>query len=181
MLDSRGHVKLIDFGLVYHMKNGPDLVEGSLGEPMSPTGSLIYMAPELLQHRLGGRHTDWWAVGVLAHELLTGRTPWSSLTNKKVIQKEISGMRVAPPAGISPAAGMFICSLLHQVTLYTHSHTCIGMFTLLSSSRCLAFCTQINSFYSYVIYLKLESICETWHKYIGAHSFLLLSHRLEGG
>mmetsp|Transcript_46985 Transcript_46985/g.60380 ORF Transcript_46985/g.60380 Transcript_46985/m.60380 type:complete len:745 (+) Transcript_46985:112-2346(+) len=114
MLDSRGHVKLIDFGLVFELKHGKDLRPGSLGEPMSPTGSLIYMAPELLQYRMGGKHTDWWAFGVLAHELLTGRTPWSSLTNKKIIQKEISGMRVAPPAGISPSAGMFICSLLHQ-------------------------------------------------------------------
>eukprot|EP00615_Pteridomonas_danica_P019706 CAMPEP_0114379138 /NCGR_PEP_ID=MMETSP0102-20121206/2055_1 /TAXON_ID=38822 ORGANISM="Pteridomonas danica, Strain PT" /NCGR_SAMPLE_ID=MMETSP0102 /ASSEMBLY_ACC=CAM_ASM_000212 /LENGTH=573 /DNA_ID=CAMNT_0001534131 /DNA_START=9 /DNA_END=1728 /DNA_ORIENTATION=- len=197
MLDSRGHVKLIDFGLVFELKHGKDLRPGSLGEPMSPTGSLIYMAPELLQYQndirvtlaeialgishihdhhfihrdikaenimldgaghakiidfglakeipssrrgekclkelplsvsgsliymapelikegLGGYHTDWWAFGVLAHELLTGRTPWSSLTNKKIIQKEISGMRVAPPAGISPSAGMFICSLLHQ-------------------------------------------------------------------
>ena len=39
---------------------------------MSPTGSLIYMAPELLEHCLGGRHTDWWALGVLSHELITG-------------------------------------------------------------------------------------------------------------
>ena len=51
---------------------------------MSATGSLIYMAPELLEHCLGGRHTDWWALGVLSHELITGRVPWSSLTNKKV-------------------------------------------------------------------------------------------------
>ena len=115
MLDSRGHVKLIDFGLVFELKHGKDLKQGSLGEPMSPTGSLIYMAPELLQFRMGGRHTDWWALGVLAHELMTGRTPWSSLANKKTIQKEITGMRVAPPAGLSPTAGMLICSLLHQV------------------------------------------------------------------
>ena len=35
MLDSRGHVKLIDFGLSRETS----------GEPISPTGSLIYMAP----------------------------------------------------------------------------------------------------------------------------------------
>lgn len=51
MLDARGHVKLVDFGLACALT----AEEG----PMSPTGSLIYMAPELLSHSRGGRHTDW--------------------------------------------------------------------------------------------------------------------------
>ena len=78
MLNAAGHVKLIDFGLARDVPQ--------LDEPLSPSGSLIYMAPELLRESQGGRHTDWWAVGVLAHELLTGRTPWSSLTDKALIQ-----------------------------------------------------------------------------------------------
>ena len=40
MLDARGHVKLIDFGLAAEISK-PE-------EPVSPIGSLIYMAPELL-------------------------------------------------------------------------------------------------------------------------------------
>jgi serine/threonine protein kinase len=51
MLDSRGHVKLVDFGLCCELK-GPD-------ERVSPTGSLIYMAPEMIRDHRGGRHTDW--------------------------------------------------------------------------------------------------------------------------
>ena len=104
MIDGCGHVKLIDFGLAVRIKNDV--------EPMSPTGSLIYMAPEMLRDLSGGRHTDWWALGVLAHELMTGRTPWSSLTNKAVIRKEIETMNISPPMHISPPAGKFICSLL---------------------------------------------------------------------
>ena len=108
MLDARGHVKLVDFGLACALAAGAE--EG----PMSPTGSLIYMAPEMLRDSTGGRHTDWWAVGVLAHELLTGRTPWSSLTDKKVIRQEIKTMHVAPPLRLTPPAGALICSLLRQ-------------------------------------------------------------------
>jgi hypothetical protein len=52
---------------------------------------------------------------VLSYELLTGRTPWSSLTDKKVIRKEIQNMIVTPPRKLSPPAGMFVCSLLKQV------------------------------------------------------------------
>ena len=106
MLDAAGHVKLIDFGLARDVP--------ALDEPLSPTGSLIYMAPELLRASRGGRHTDWWAVGVLAHELLTGRTPWSSVTDKKVIRREIKTLRVGPPLRLSPPAGLLICSLLQQ-------------------------------------------------------------------
>ena len=137
MLDSRGHVKLIDFGLSRMLQSthnnralppararsgsnneehlpsavippaaaaaaaaiSPSAsspfgtftssIESFQQEPVSPTGSLIYMAPEVLRHRLGGRHTDWWALGVLAHELLTGRTPWSSLTDKRTSESNL--------------------------------------------------------------------------------------------
>jgi len=106
MLDARGHIKLVDFGLACPL-NGAE-------SPMSPMGSLIYMAPELLYQKVGGRHTDWWAVGILAFELLTGHSPWSSITDTAVIKREIKDVRVMPPRGVSPRAGGFICSLLKQ-------------------------------------------------------------------
>ena len=106
MLDQWGHVKLVDFGLA-HKIEGEEV-------PMSPMGSLIYMAPELLRDRVGGRHTDWWAVGILAYEITTGRSPWSSLSDKKKVRKEIQTVKVMPPRRLAPATGQFICSLLQQ-------------------------------------------------------------------
>ena len=49
MLDSSGHVKLVDFGLACSADE----------ETVSRNGSLIYMAPELLRDQTGGRFTDW--------------------------------------------------------------------------------------------------------------------------
>jgi len=106
MLDAQGHVKLVDFGLAVE-------IHGDV-EPLSPTGSFIYMAPEMIKERQGGRVTDWWALGVLAYALLTGRTPWSSLTDKEIIRKEIQTLKVAPPRRLSPPAGQLVCALMTQ-------------------------------------------------------------------
>jgi serine/threonine kinase 32 len=106
MLDENGHVKLIDFGLSVEVKNEI--------EPLSPTGSFIYMAPEMIKEKTGGRHTDWWALGVLAYALLTGRTPWSTLTDKDILRREIQTMQISPPRRLSPPAGQLVCALMTQ-------------------------------------------------------------------
>jgi len=54
MVDERGHLKLVDFGLAIQFKKSV--------ERISPKGSLVYMPPELLRDEQGGRHTDWWAL-----------------------------------------------------------------------------------------------------------------------
>lgn len=53
-------------------------------EPLSPCGSILYMAPELLE-MTGGTSVDWWTLGVLMHEMLTGRSPWKSETQQDVL------------------------------------------------------------------------------------------------
>jgi len=108
MLDVSGHVKLIDFGLAVEIK------EGQEEQPMTPTGSLIYMTPELIKSKKGGRHTDWWAMGILAFELSTGRTPWSSLEDRPLIKHEILKCVVMAPKNVSAKAAQFIGGLLQK-------------------------------------------------------------------
>jgi serine/threonine protein kinase len=87
---------------------------------MTPTGSLSYMPPELIGNdsdrnggrKTGGRHTDWWAMGVLAYELVARRTPWSALSNKTVLRKEILTRKVPAPPNVSSQAKIFVTSLL---------------------------------------------------------------------
>jgi serine/threonine protein kinase len=106
MLDRSGHVKIIDFGLTRKIKSEVDR--------FTPTGSLIYMAPELLHAKVGGRFTDWWAFGVVAHELLTGRSPWSSLTDKVIIRSEIKSLKLTFPSSMSPSASELLKGLLER-------------------------------------------------------------------
>jgi len=106
MVDRSGHIKIVDFGLAMKITEA--------AEHMPAIGSLIYMAPEALRDQVGGRHTDWWAVGILAFELLTGCTPWSSLDDRKVIRHEILNSVVLPPRSLSTKAAQLVRALLHH-------------------------------------------------------------------
>ena len=55
------------------------------------------MAPELLGKQTGGRHTDWWAVGVVCFEMLTGESPWSSCEDMALLQRDIQSQAVVTP------------------------------------------------------------------------------------
>eukprot|EP00613_Pedinella_sp_CCMP2098_P027972 CAMPEP_0171718258 /NCGR_PEP_ID=MMETSP0991-20121206/20514_1 /TAXON_ID=483369 /ORGANISM="non described non described, Strain CCMP2098" /LENGTH=430 /DNA_ID=CAMNT_0012309617 /DNA_START=245 /DNA_END=1537 /DNA_ORIENTATION=- len=108
MLSSDGHVKLVDYGLCCEISE----VDGALVTPM---GSLNYMAPELLLDSIAGRFTDWWALGVFSHELLTGNSPWSTLDDKVQIKKEIVSLVMEPPlAGMSMQASQFVVGLMRK-------------------------------------------------------------------
>eukprot|EP00615_Pteridomonas_danica_P004464 CAMPEP_0114348636 /NCGR_PEP_ID=MMETSP0101-20121206/14861_1 /TAXON_ID=38822 ORGANISM="Pteridomonas danica, Strain PT" /NCGR_SAMPLE_ID=MMETSP0101 /ASSEMBLY_ACC=CAM_ASM_000211 /LENGTH=446 /DNA_ID=CAMNT_0001486669 /DNA_START=170 /DNA_END=1510 /DNA_ORIENTATION=- len=115
LLDSSGHVTLIDLGLASRLDQSKNSLLESNCITAHESGSLIYMAPEMLFKGVGGRHTDWWALGVLAHELLTGRTPWSSLTDKEVICHEIRTLEIPLlPLPISKSASYFVHHLLQK-------------------------------------------------------------------
>lgn len=70
MLDRSGHVRLVDFGLV---KEG--IVNPERGG-RSFVGTTEYLAPEVILRKGHGWAIDWWALGVVIHELLTGLPPW---------------------------------------------------------------------------------------------------------
>jgi serine/threonine protein kinase len=104
MFTSEGHVKLVDFGLAIEITKQV--------EHMSAGGSLLYMAPELLSKNMGGRFTDWWAYGVLAYELLTGKSPWYPVSDVDQIKRVIRVSPILPPLDVSLFASEFVLSLL---------------------------------------------------------------------
>ena len=69
LLDSEGNLKLTDFGIAKQ----PDNID----ECTSSSGTHGYMAPEVYaKGHLHGRQADWFSMGVVLFEMLSGRRPY---------------------------------------------------------------------------------------------------------
>lgn len=86
LLDSDGHIVLTDFGLSKEFQPAD-----SSKRTYSFCGTIEYMAPEIIKTNTGHDFTvDWWSLGVLAFELLTGTSPFSSENSAENTQSLVS-------------------------------------------------------------------------------------------
>ncbi|XP_050517014.1 ribosomal protein S6 kinase alpha-5-like isoform X1 [Diabrotica virgifera virgifera] len=95
LVDETGHIVLTDFGLSKELPR-----EDSKQRAYSFCGTIEYMAPEVVKAGTQGHDiaVDWWSVGVLTYELLTGGSPFT-VEGEKNTQQEISKriLKSAPP------------------------------------------------------------------------------------
>jgi tRNA A-37 threonylcarbamoyl transferase component Bud32/tetratricopeptide (TPR) repeat protein len=68
VLVSQNSLKVVDFGLAIGREH--------LGESTETAGTLLYMAPEILQGGAASEAADLYAVGVMAYELFAGKYPF---------------------------------------------------------------------------------------------------------
>ncbi|XP_042165184.1 ribosomal protein S6 kinase alpha-4 isoform X2 [Oncorhynchus tshawytscha] len=93
LLDSEGHLVLTDFGL------SKEFLEEEKERTYSFCGTIEYMAPEIIRGKSGhGKSVDWWSLGILMFELLTGASPFT-LEGERNSQSEVSKriLRCEPP------------------------------------------------------------------------------------
>lgn len=77
-----GQMKVLDFGLA--------IVHGHLPDEQSGVaGTIAYMAPEVLQGEPASKASDWFAVGVIAHELLLGCHPFMAEERHQLLENII--------------------------------------------------------------------------------------------
>jgi RAC serine/threonine-protein kinase len=105
LLDSRGHVRLTDFGL---SKEG---ISNSSSGANSFCGTPEYLAPEILNRQGHGRAVDWWSLGALLFEMLTGLPPFYCRDREKLFEK-IKKSNLEYPKYLSPKATLLLKGLL---------------------------------------------------------------------
>ncbi|XP_064600008.1 LOW QUALITY PROTEIN: ribosomal protein S6 kinase alpha-5-like [Liolophura sinensis] len=116
LLDSGGHVVLTDFGLSKEFL--PHEMHSNT-RAYSFCGTIEYMAPEVVKGGNTGHNfaVDWWSLGVLTYELLTGASPFT-IDGEKNSQSEITRriLKSTPPMpkNFSPEVKDLILKLLNK-------------------------------------------------------------------
>eukprot|EP00501_MAST-03F_sp_TOSAG23-6_P002394 GSMAST32.ASY1.ANO1.2502.1 assembled CDS len=91
LLDGDGHVRLADFG--------------------SFCGTAEYLAPEILNRTGHGTGVDWWALGMVLYEMLTGMPPWYT-KEREVLFERVRRSPLEFPKHVSPNAKSVIQGFL---------------------------------------------------------------------
>ena len=112
LLDSKGKVKLSDFGCSKQYTSG----DSESGLITSLKGSLPWMAPEVIKQKGYGRKADIWSLGCVALEMLTANKPWGNEDNHIAFMMKIISDNTIPeiPEGISESARDFLMNCFQR-------------------------------------------------------------------
>lgn len=95
LLDANGHIIITDFGLSKEI----------IPEEGTPTfcGTPEYLAPEILKGQGHGTAVDWWSLGTLMYEMLTGLPPFYS-QNLNIMYQQILNATLTFPSDVTLSA-----------------------------------------------------------------------------
>ncbi len=109
LVDRNNEVRLIDFGLAV-----PDTP--AFHRPGNRTGTLQYMAPELMRRETTDKRLDIFAFGVMAFEFLTNRLPYEAGgDNQMALMLQRINSEPLDPEKINPNLPAPLCDLLRSL------------------------------------------------------------------
>jgi serine/threonine protein kinase len=101
-----GYLRLTDFGFAKALRPGE--------RAYTVCGTPDYLAPETLRQQGCTRAADFWAVGVLLFEMLTGYPPFHGQTHSELYRRITSGRMRAFPRSFDEDAADLVNKLLRQ-------------------------------------------------------------------
>jgi len=103
LLTEKGHIKLTDMGLAKFV----------IGKTYTTCGTPDYFAPELIASTGHTNAVDWWALGILTFELMSGHPPFESAFPMQIYSKVTKGISKIPfPPKCQGIVGDLIKNLL---------------------------------------------------------------------
>lgn len=108
LVDYVGHIALCDFGLCKLDMKDEDKTNTFCGTPE-------YLAPELLHGQGYTKAVDWWTLGVLLYEMLTGLPPFYDENVNEMYRKILAEpLQFRDPESTPPAARDLLTKLLNR-------------------------------------------------------------------
>eukprot|EP00920_Eleutheroschizon_duboscqi_P031316 GHVT01075686.1.p1 GENE.GHVT01075686.1~~GHVT01075686.1.p1 ORF type:complete len:618 (-),score=83.89 GHVT01075686.1:1797-3650(-) len=101
LIDNEGHIKITDFGFAKVVET----------RTFTLCGTHEYLAPETIMRRGHGIPVDWWALGILMYEMITGHPPFYDETPMGIYRKILVCRYDFPPT-VSKEARSLIKRLL---------------------------------------------------------------------
>lgn len=115
LLSRDGHICLTDFGLAKDFSDdGGFINEDDEARALTVCGTKEYMAPEMIARKGYGRAADYWSLGCIAYEMLSGEPPFVSKLGSKDLFRKIMSERVKMPDLSTPAACKLLKGLLNR-------------------------------------------------------------------
>lgn len=98
LISAQGHIRLSDFDLVRPIETSAKIASAaddgaaqtylhSSDRAMSFVGTAEYVAPEVVQRRPYQLAAEWWSLGILAYEMMSGYTPFVGQTTAATFRR----------------------------------------------------------------------------------------------
>jgi serine/threonine protein kinase len=106
LIDKTGHVVLTDFGLSKELRDSNDTASSLCGTPE-------YLAPEIIMGEPYTSAVDWWALGMIIFEMISGNPPFEA-DMEPVLYEEILYEDIIFPVTMSKNVQKIISDLAHK-------------------------------------------------------------------